>query len=557
MSLPSIQKSWLVGSEFAKYQSILDALCHFNQQVDQIDPLSSTYDSQLGDLESAHEELIQLADKHLQDHEWLELDDSELDAIFVEALLLLPHYHQIVNHPRINYLDTAGSKSFLRFKPDSLDYSTQRIKEVFGLSAVEIKQRQDKILGQTKPLRDRHQIMLVLEQLFDLTPNHPNLSKNIHQLFISFYPDTPFSIDQVKLIKTASALFFCLPFEIDDIPNWEQIERHRQQKYRHFLQKIKAGEPFAHFPAFGPFKGEQTQTNLKQLIVEKSGLSSETVNLTLTRMVNTLPIDDVDKFLIHDVWGHQWQECLLDFEAHYVALANFDQPLLLQENADVFGKRTTLLSAFQLEDEGQIQLDQSAFLNFIDYEIYERSVVALTPVLAEMLGDLVEYKFLLDHPSQDGLLPSSSHIKGTPGKLDLTMKDIHRCFEQATFVFDNWVSSGSDHIMAELKKYFPQAEDSSIKRLAEKTTKICHDQLDQFYRTEWRPDSLFGRAILNFLAIHATIHKTFEQLTDTDFRDLLVLIMGVFFERNPQKNLWLMDNFIRQAFLTRWSRWKE
>ena len=557
MFIPSVVKPWLAESEFQNCQAILDSVYRFNQQVDYLDSLSFIQDSQLAELQCFHNQLIQQASQHLLDDEKLELDDEELDSIFVEALLLLPHYNQMVNYPGINYLDTVGSKSFLCFEPDPIDYSMQKIQRVFGLSSTEIEQKQDEILDQTQPLRDRHKIMQVLEKLFDLTPSHPDLQKNIHQLFVSFYPDTPFSVEQVKLIKTASALFFCLPFEIDKIPNWTQIKPHDQQQYLRFLRKIKSGEPFAHFPAFGPFKGEQTQTDLQKLIVEKSGLSSDTVDLTLTRMVNTLPIDDVDKFLIHDVWGHQWQECLLDFENNYVALASFSQPFSLQEKAEVFGEQVSFLSAFRLEAKGQIHFDESAFINFIDYEIYERSVVALTPVLAETLGDLVEYKFVLDHSDHNRLLPSSSHIKDSPGKLDLTLKDIHRCFNQATAIFDNWIRNGSVRMKTELKKHFPEAQDNDIEHLAQITTKICQNRLEKFYQADWNSGSLFGKSILNFLAIHASTHKIFNQLADRDFRDLLVLVMGVFFDRNPQKHLWLMDNFINQAFLTRWARWKE
>ncbi len=89
MFIPSVVKPWLVESESQNCQAILDSVYRFNQQVDYLDSLSFIQDSQLAELQYFHNQLIQQASQHLLDDEKLELDDEELDSIFVEFL----HYH--------------------------------------------------------------------------------------------------------------------------------------------------------------------------------------------------------------------------------------------------------------------------------------------------------------------------------------------------------------------------------------------------------------------------------------------------------------------------------
>ena len=141
-------------------------------------------------------------------------------------------------------------------------------------------------------------------------------------------------------------------------------------------------------------------------------------------MIGVLPLAELDKYLIHDTWGHQWQESLLNFEEPYTALTLFKRRLSLTETALVLGEKTSFADAFVKTEAGTIALDPVKLQQFIDAELYERAIIAFTPILAEMLADVVEYKFLELHPEQEDLLPSSSLLKTFPSKLDLTLVDL-------------------------------------------------------------------------------------------------------------------------------------
>ena len=96
---------------------------------------------------------------------------------------------------------------------------------------------------------------------------------------------------------------------------------------------------------------------------------------------------------------------------------------------------------------------------------------------------------------------------------------------------------------------------------------LCKEQLHSFYQPEWAWEqtengrlklNAFSFAALNFLRIHTALIQTYEDLsqikTSYGFKDILVLAMGTFFERNPQQNIWQLDSFLTEAFLPRWQK---
>ena len=513
-------------------------------------------------------------------------DAATLDTAFVEAVWLsLEHYPSLVHHPEIENLDTAGSKTFTLFTPDAPAASDKReklknaLQQAFNLDSATVDRLNGDLSTRTSPLHHRHQIMKSLETRFNLVSDNPKLDADILQLFRSLYPGAPFEADEVKLVKTSSALYFCLPTEpVEKAQKSQQGEenntsQHPQSYYEKFLRKIWEVEPFAHFPVFGTFNAENLDLTFRQKIAADTALSLELVTSTLTRMVGILPLEELDKYLIHDTWGHQWQESLLDFEEPYTALTLFKRPLSLTETASVMGEQTSFADTFVKTEAGTIELDPAKLQQFIDAELYERAIIAFTPILAEMLADVVEYKFLELHREQEHLLPSSSLLKAFPSKLDLTLVDLRTCFVHASEVFQNWVTSASTQhqLHKEICEKLDIPNDvSKHKELSEvlnTAVELCKAQLHTFYESEWawektKDGSLklnaFSFAALNFLRIHTALIQVYKDLSEVEtaygFKDILVLAMGTFFERNPQQNIWQLDSFLTEAFLPRWKK---
>lgn len=521
-------------------------------------------------------------------------DEATLDAAFVEAVWLsIEHYPALVHHPEIENLDTAGSEIFTLFTPDAPATPVKReslkirLQRAFDLDSETVDELNRQLSTRTNPLHHRHQIMKSLETRFNLVSDNPKLNADILQLFRSLYPGAPFVAGEVRLVKTSSALYFCLPPEPQDkveassIPADERSKAHKTSQrptayYEKFLRKIWEVEPFAHFPVFGTFDAEDLDLDFRQKISADTALPLELVTSTLTRMVGVLPLEELDKYLIHDTWGHQWQESLLDFEKPYTALTLFKRPLSLTETASVLGEQTSFVDTFVKSETGTIELDPVKLQQFINAELYERAIIAFTPILAEMLADVVEYKFLELYPEQEHLLPSSSLLKAFPSKLDLTLMDLRICFAHASEIFQNWIASEptQQQLHKEICEKFDIPNDTTkhkeLSEVLSRAVELCKAQLHAFYQPEWTWETVkmgedgdlklnaFSFAALNFLRIHTALIQTYKDLSEIKgpcgFKDILVLAMGTYFERNPQQNIWQLDSFLTEAFLPRWEK---
>ena len=584
------------------WEGVLEKLKSFealNLKIKEAKKQSSIPTHTLETFYELHEDLI--AETYKAGHSSPDLQSIEsltktLDDSFVEAFWLsLDQYPEIVNHSDIENLDTAGSKIFTLFTPDAPTNIADRnelkskFQRIFQLSTDSLAKIKNKLVRRTAPLQHRHQIMASLQTRFNLVSDNPELDSDVLRLFQKLYPTAPFEVGEVKLIKTCSALYFCLPSKVKEIASdtSNEIKAVETDKTRHghsgkklgyaqFLRRIWQVEPFAHFPVFGTFNAQTLDPSFRQMIADDTNLTTELVTTTLTRMIGFLPLEELDKYLIHDTWGHQWQESLLDFEELYTELSLFNRPLSVTESASVLGEKTTFGDAFLKTASGKIHLDQDILTKFIDAELYERSIVAFTPILAEMLADVVEYKFLKLHPEQSHLMPSSSLLKDYPSKLDLTLEDLHNCFERAAEAFQTWVDSdeAKTRIHAEICEKLNitdcQFNQKELDSILEKSVQICKERLEMYYKPEWYWEktadgclklNAFSFAALNFLRIHAAFLHTFEKLshieTNYGFMDLLVLAMGTFFENEPQRHIWQLDRFLTDGFLPRWNKFTQ
>ena len=563
------------------WESILERLKKFEalaQQINKAKKAQKTDSNETLKMFYGHHNKLMADTRALLGDTSTQSSDETLDLAFVEAVWLsLDHYPALVHHPEIENLDTAGSKIFGLFRPDAPAADKQerlksKLQRAFNLSSEKVDWLTERLTIRASPLRHRHRIMKSLETRFNLMSDNPKLDADVLQLFRSLHPDAPFKTGEVKLVKTASALYFCLP-STDELREGNNAAQRPKAYYEKFLRKIWEVEPFAHFPVFGTFDAADLDLTFRRKIAADTALSLELVTSTLTRMVGILPLAELDKYLIHDTWGHQWQESLLDFEESYTELTFFRRPLSLTETASVLGEQTSFADTFVKTEAGTIELDPFKLQQFIDAELYERSIIAFTPILAEMLADVVEYKFLELHPERAHLLPSSSLLKAFPSKLDLTLADLRNCFVHASEVFQNWVASESaqQQLHAEICEKLGIPNDitkhEELSQVLSTAVKLCKAQLHSFYQPEWswektedghlKPNA-FSFAALNFLRIHTTLIQTYEDLSEIKtphgFKDILVLAMGTFFEKNPQQNIWRLDSFLTEVFLPRWKK---
>ena len=193
-------------------------------------------------------------------------------------------------------------------------------------------------------------------------------------------------------------------------------------------------------------------------------------------------------------------------------------------------------------------------------------MAAFSAALAEMMADVVEYKLLKAHPGQRDAMPSSSFFKLFPSKLDLTLQDVTRYFEQATEVFRRWAAEPERRRrtcdeLVQRGATRPAAEAAVQQALGEWETLARSFYAPQLW-WEAAPGghlrvNAFTRIALNFLGIHRAVVETYRRIEDVpvgtlpleSFKDLLVIGASVFFEADRPRNLWRVDEYLSLRFL--------
>jgi hypothetical protein len=319
--------------------------------------------------------------------------------------------------------------------------------------------------------------------------------------------------------------------------------------------------------------------SLVDRLAARTGLSPDRVALEICRSVTLLPQAEIEKYLIHDVWGHGWQASMLEFEAMYEEMSHYADPLALSETADPVlpapwtGRRprfprhgrSSFQDSFPKGPQGLV-FDSDAFNSFVHAELSERLTVAMTAVLAEVMADVAEFKVTTLHPAGSDILPTSSGLEAFPAKLDLTLSDIPFYFSQATRVFRQWSErpARQQRTVAELISRGAQADQA---RTAVDQAVQCWKRLEEtVYQPSvaWKQNpggsltiNACARLALNFVGLHRAVLAVYERigrLPTSDlplksWRDLLVIGASVFFEADRTRNLWRIDEYLTLRFV--------
>ena len=208
----------------------------------------------------------------------------------------------------------------------------------------------------------------------------------------------------------------------------------------------------------------------------------------------------------------------------------------------------------------QLQLDPQQFRDFVEGKIVERLPVAMTPVLAEVIADIAEFKYTELRPDKAESLLSSSLLKTFPSKLDLILQDVPYYFKQATKLFRLWANRPKRQQRTIEELVSTGATLEAAKREVNRAVAIWRELEATTFAAVIRGEvvgqelevNVITRLALNFLGIHrAKLHayqwvgnKGVRSLPLKSFRDLLLVSAAVYFETDPAQNLWKVDEFV-------------
>lgn len=562
-----------------EYLDLLRKLDRFAQLADELQghPPGSPNDSRPERLRRHHADLLELSVDLLPPTPDLVHERAAAKA-FAEGALLLLHYERSVLGGG-EVLDTLGSRTLSAFRCDLADPTEEEaerwvsaVRRACQLDDAAWAEVQANLEPELAALAERHALVDAIEAMHPLEAGSPENPARVLALFERLYPGHPLKEGEVDLIRTGSSLFFCVPWDKEELVDCAPRDDVEEQALAEFLRRLNDTQQlyFAHFPVFGFFRGEQADPTLVAELAERCGLSEERVSENLTTMVTILKSSEVDKFIVHDAWGHQWQAHLLPFEDDMQRVGTFEQLPALDEAvpAPAGEQEPSRLievcrAALELLAAGEA-VSPSHWDRYLRGAIGSRIGAGMSGLIAEMLADVVEYKLVSLGGEVAEELESSSYFKALPTKLDLTLPDLRLFFRFALRAFRDFCDGDADALREALVREAdaePAAAAKVVESFRDRTASLLDDLFaPRFHYTATDKGvrvNLFPRLALNLLGLHSALVACYERLERdqrdypyplSGFRDLLVLSTAAFYQQDPRGNLWHMDEFLAHFF---------
>ena len=347
-----------------------------------------------------------------------------------EAVLVWLAYRETASAPLI---DTVGTKAVYKFGPDLSDsdavdaHLKAALRDVFGWSDDEFGEIEKRLSFMSSNLRLKHAIIDAIIAHVGTTPSAPEVHAFAEQVF----GPLPTRVGDFDLVVTRAAFFLCIPFDvdgpvIDDLDARPTTERDAVVALVKGINQAAMSMKHVRFPAFGFFDPACVSPQLLEIIESSLGAGGisaprEVIVETLATMVTILPTQKLDMYLIHDIWGHGWQESLCEFEWIYERLVINAHRMAPFDGAETL---PAVAAGFVAGPKGTV-VDREALLREVDGDLRARIEVGVNGVVAECLADLAEYKFIVEEDPEGHLMPSSSMLRGAAVKIDFTLQDTH------------------------------------------------------------------------------------------------------------------------------------
>ena len=378
--------------------------------------------------ESLRHDLIEAARRLRVDRPGLVIT-REHERWFTESILVWQAYRDTASAPLI---DTVGTQTAHRFALDLEDDDAvaerleDALKMVFGWREDELREMKDKLVFLTSNLRLKHAIVDAIIARVGHTPT----PGEVHDLGEEVFGSLPTRPGDFDLVVTRSAFFFCIPFDsngplLSDLDHRPQAE---QAAVRGFVDGVNTAAMSAkhvRFPAFGFFEPNCVSEDLLQYIerhLNALGMEVQRKVLadTLATMVTILPTQKLDMYLVHDIWGHGWQESLCEFEWIFERLVDNAHAVTPFDGVESI---PALTAGFVSSDVDGTRFVPAPFLAAVDADLRTRIEAGINGIMAECLADLSEYKFIVEEDPDGHLMPTSSLLRKAAVKLDFTLLD--------------------------------------------------------------------------------------------------------------------------------------
>jgi hypothetical protein len=498
---------------------------------------------------------------------------------FTEAVLLWPDFARAGGRVLV---DSHGSGTLARFQADLAGSPAERaairkaLQAVFGWQEAELTRLQDGLDGRVSNLRVKQAIAAQLHREVSAPAGTPELARQILRLFQRLFGPLPLRPGDVQVTLTSAALIFGLPFADATLlrPDYAGRPEAERTSIQSFLQKVEKQQSSfdsLRFPGFGLYQRDQVDPALlEELTAGLGNVPPRVVAETLATMVTLIPAQKAEMFLVHDLWGHGWEESLCDFEWSYARLVELREPIGPETGARFGGEGGLLREAFVPGEQG-VTVDREKLSRVVGSDLRGRIRLGLNVVLAEALADLVEHKYVRRRAPGDPPLPTSSLLPEAPLKTDLSLRDTQSLLKAATRPYRRLLDSP-----AEARRLVEALAEAGLPRegLAEAAAVALEAIAIEFqpvFDTHMAapaaasagaplPVNLAQRVMLGMVALAEALGRFLDQ-ADADCGprpagerwrcpraslDLLVLLLGWIYEQDRDLHFWHLDELLRQ-----------
>ena len=391
-------------------------------------------------------------------------------------------------------------------------------------------------------------------------------------LMSEFYGELPFRPGDVDVLLVATALFFFLPRKGNalDVPDWNDRGPEEQRKVREFFEKVDRSNnaQTRRFPSFGLYEPERLDAGLVQRLSEATSAPAPVVKSTLATMFSIIPRALHAQYLVHDLWGHTWQEALSEFEWEYALLPQLDRPLSPGDGPEFGGEAAPALrDAFRVEGS-RVVLDEARLLAFAERDLRGRIQVATSVPFSEVLADFMESKFSRARPKLE--LPTSSLLASTSLKIDLTISDTRNQVRRYTVPYRKLAVDPDDQarLARELEALgLPRAGlDEAVARAGRAMWRAFAPAFDDTLRPEPAEagdgvrSSVLRRLLLQFALLMADFEHALASTRPESARvepwrdpascpDFFAVAFTHFYELDRQENFFFIDQIARNEFV--------
>lgn len=502
---------------------------------------------------------------------------------WLKAVQLEPLYHQTVGSPE----DTWSSlqlKNYPKFKVSDRDkhVRTQAFDTLITASHVQKEDRETltKDISYRKACLDQKlKLVAYLRMMLDRN----DLKASALKLLDSILPHHPFVKDEVDLVCTPTGLYFCFPDgeSLKTLASYRERTDAQRESLEAFIkdQSRFKFEQFEHFPMFSAYDARDACPDLIQQCCRICHpMELHEVVLLLNTVITFETTQHIEKYLIHDTWGHIWQHDLTDMNLLYDEMANLNRPIAPCDHVTLRTRRVVAVAdLFVIDTQGGVSLDEGLKNRFIQVylERHIRSIFA--PIVAELTADMVEFFFWSDDEEHKVLLPSSSLFKNNPAKLDFAWMDMNyfckrlRKIQRVHLKSEPSFADFCDRLTQELRRKFSRKFEQGLcsspsfrpaleveaKRFLEDLQAAFDGELQ--HRSPLPPDeschatmNTFDRLLSNSLRIQFVINDLIKNTwikthpEHMAYRELLILFVVTYFCDNPTEHFWGLDETIAQ-----------